>query len=134
MNLILTFADTLKDAVNDLKTKRMLSVPAKYRDPSQSDKEVCKEQNKRRRSSAKEDKKKVENAQRMNVDYVSSSLFTASVLGDDFKMKKPQSKTVASGENFAAMMLRKPKQLSERLFPQVLPQVNNCSCHFEFSL
>lgn len=61
-------------AVADLKRKRHLTVPTKFRDSHASDKEVAGLQKKRRKLEGKEDKRKKEIATRENMDYLIHNL------------------------------------------------------------
>ncbi|KAJ6648084.1 hypothetical protein Bhyg_03309 [Pseudolycoriella hygida] len=62
--------NSLEDALNELKTKRILSVPAKYRDPSKSDIEVNGEQAKRKRYEVKQRKMDAQAAKRKNMNLI----------------------------------------------------------------
>lgn len=76
--------ETMQEAVQDVKKKRLLSVPTKFRDAAQSDKEVSKEQAKRRRIESKQIKQNKESAKVKNMDYIANQLKPATSSGESF--------------------------------------------------
>lgn len=68
------FKDSLREAVTDLNKKRLHSIPSKFRDPAQSDKDVSKEQSKQRRVDNKHNKLKLEAAKKNNMEYFTQDL------------------------------------------------------------
>ncbi|KAG4077401.1 hypothetical protein HA402_009802 [Bradysia odoriphaga] len=74
--------DSLQAAMYDLGKKRLFSVPTKFRDPSHTDTEVLKDQEKERRKETNQNKKKMDVAKRTNMNYLVSEI--NSVAGGSF--------------------------------------------------